>query len=120
MNTKLAGEALRHIEAYPQNYSQVHLGEQTEVGTVSSVGGYVCMFGGRAKIKNQAVMISEIEGKVEQCFIKVTAELLEIPYSVSFRMNILSNDEQALEALRYIAKGELPNWREIRKLYPSM
>lgn len=113
VNTKLAGEALRHIEAYPQNYSQVHLGEQTEVGTVSSVAGYVCMFGGRAKVKNKFVVITQIEDMPEQDFIKTTAELLEIPFSVSLRMTLLSDDYTALEALRSISMGKLPNWRYI-------
>lgn len=113
MNTKLASEVVRHIESYPDNYSQVHMGEQTELGTVASIGGYVCLFGGRAKVKNQAVVITQIEDQVEQCFIKTTAELLEIPYSVAFRMTILSDDYTAFEALRSISMGKLPNWRMI-------
>jgi len=113
MNVKLASEVVRHIEQYPQNHCEDHLGEQTELGTVASVGGYICLFGGRAKVKNQAVVIGEIEGEVEQCFIKVTAELLEIPYSVAFRMTILSDEYTALEALRSVSMGKLPNWRYI-------
>ena len=113
MNTKLASEVVRHIEQYPQNHCELHWGEQTELGTVASIGGYICLFGGRAKVKNQAIVIGEIEGEVEQDFTKVTMQLLEIPYSVAFRMTVLSDEYTAFEALRSISMGKLPNWRYI-------
>lgn len=112
MNTKLASEVVRHIEQYPQNHCELHWGEQTELGTVASVAGFTALFGGRAKIKNQAIELAEVDN-VAPDWVKVGQELLEIPFNTAFRMFILSDEYTALEALRSISLGKLPNWRYI-------
>ena len=118
MNVELAIKVYNHITSFPENYTELIWGEQTEKGTTAGIAGYVVLFSGLGKIKNGSIEITEIDN-VKQDWVKITQEELQIPFSVAFRMCVLCNEEQAKKAIGYIATGKLPNWKEIYQLHPQ-
>lgn len=119
MNVELASKVYNHITEHPNNHTELHYGEQNELGTVASVAAYIGLFSGLCKIKNRSIVLTE-EDNQEPDWTKTTQLLLDIPFSVAFRLTVLSNDEQAYKAIGYIANGKLPNWREIYNIFPMV
>ena len=138
INTVLAKQILDTFKAKPERHAQSTWGEfigwneldrltalgperkltreEEDCNTTCCVAGYAALITGNAYFTthNKRLMIAEGTPEAEfEDWKGLGARLLGLPENEAHRLFFDTTDDQAVAALEYLVKGELPDWNEV-------
>lgn len=114
---ELAEKILEQIDRHPESHEQAHWGEKTECGTSACICGWAALINEDAHYEplfaGSTHDILVLNSGAGDDWINYGAKVLGLSVMDADRLFMNTNNEEAKEALKYIAKGDRIPWHEI-------